>query len=337
MTPTIFDFNTDPDAFKRNKNSSSSSNSKPFQAPTGVGEKTTDFMNHPMRVCNKLEETCGPRSNERVQSEASALDDKSTGLLRQTLCSQLIDNYKLKSNNIQNVEVFSVRGGVSELKSNKNMGSGGKMELLGGKYDFPGGKYDFPISKTVKLEKSIITSVGDKSVEQLQSTNLSKRALSDKKSDILERKNFENSTSSFNVVKDSTNMSTTSRLDLSTNPNLYYSNQNQSADKNSTVQDLIYSIKDISNGFSTYFKKKLKTFTDRLGCSCDAKLKNKETCSRAHTWLAWKYNTSEHEYLKKVYDSLKDAKPDEKSRIQIKKDINRTFPSHEFFKEKSEG
>ncbi len=211
------------------------------------------------------------------------------------------------------------------------------MELLGGKYDIPGGKYDFPISKTVKLEKSIITSVGDKPVEQLLGSTLNKRALSDKKSDILERKNFENSTSSFNVIKDTNNLSTTTRLDLSTNPNLYYSNQNQSADKNSTVQDLLYSIKDISNGFSTYFKKKLKTFTDRLGCSCDAKLKNKETCSRAHAWLAWKYNSSEHDYLKKVYDSLKDAKPDEKSRIQIKKDINRTFPTHEFFKEKSEG
>ncbi len=101
---------------------------------------------------------------------------------------------------------------------------------------------------------------------------------------------------------------------------------------------LLLSLQDLSDDFTFYLRKKFKSFSDRLGCTCDSNLKNKETCSRAYKWLSHQYSHSDHESLKKIYNHLQErVECDEACLRQIQKDMPRTYPSHEFFKENSEG
>lgn len=76
-------------------------------------------------------------------------------------------------------------------------------------------------------------------------------------------------------------------------------------------------------------------------CQCDAE--NLEdvanpTCRRAEKWLLAKYQPSELEYLKSVYDEiLKDENLDEDCVKQIEKDLQRTFPDNPYFSKEGEG
>eukprot|EP01017_Pseudomicrothorax_dubius_P025450 TRINITY_DN2752_c0_g2_i3.p1 TRINITY_DN2752_c0_g2~~TRINITY_DN2752_c0_g2_i3.p1 ORF type:complete len:527 (-),score=93.89 TRINITY_DN2752_c0_g2_i3:668-2248(-) len=72
----------------------------------------------------------------------------------------------------------------------------------------------------------------------------------------------------------------------------------------------------------------------RVKCQCNRGLKEDDTCSRALGWLFIRYRQEELPQLKQVYESIlaADAFDIEPSKVQIGKDVRRTYGHSSFFK-----
>ena len=117
-----------------------------------------------------------------------------------------------------------------------------------------------------------------------------------------------------------------------------FSTTNDSQNNSKTA---IQSFKDFSENFMKKTKN-LFTFESKKNarnkCKCDPLLnENNQTCSRAMHWIQYSYKLGDLENLKRDYENMQLAQPDEKCVIQIEKDLPRTFPSYSYFDKDSEG
>lgn len=80
-------------------------------------------------------------------------------------------------------------------------------------------------------------------------------------------------------------------------------------------------------------------FFKRAKCSCDAYAGENDTCSKALGWISKKYQRHEFEYLETTYHKIlsENKLTDASQMLQIKKDINRTYPTTKYFASNSVG
>ncbi len=90
---------------------------------------------------------------------------------------------------------------------------------------------------------------------------------------------------------------------------------------------------------------------NRRQCECDLNLKEGETCQRAKRWMRLQFRPDEHPYLRQKYSELKErvnslreeqnAKEYHDNKFdyfqQIEKDLLRTYPCQEFYREGGQG
>ena len=95
---------------------------------------------------------------------------------------------------------------------------------------------------------------------------------------------------------------------------------------------------DLMNSTKSFINFKLNRFSHREKCACEAGLSSKQTCEIALGWLFKRYSKKDLPYLQTVYENLqKNPIIEEKLKAQINRDLLRTFPNCEFFKEGHEG
>lgn len=88
----------------------------------------------------------------------------------------------------------------------------------------------------------------------------------------------------------------------------------------------------------TFINNKINKLSAREKCACEAGLTRNATCCKAFQWLFKRYKKKDLEYLKQTYENLKKKPLVEESVLkQIERDILRTFPNCELFKENHEG
>jgi outer membrane receptor for ferrienterochelin and colicin len=70
-------------------------------------------------------------------------------------------------------------------------------------------------------------------------------------------------------------------------------------------------------------------------CYCNPNLKPENSCNKAIQWMKLRYKEQQFLDLKTIYlNQLKNKKCTESNRNQIEKDVLRTYPNSEFFKQR---
>lgn len=122
------------------------------------------------------------------------------------------------------------------------------------------------------------------------------------------------------------------------NINTNNQNKRQKLDENPTFFN---TLKDFSEGIvddaAYFFNKNINKLSERKKCACDSGLGKFENCKNGEKWIKLLIEKDRIDKMKEEYEMQKLYEPDQKNVEQIKKDIGRTYPLHDFFKEGSNG
>lgn len=95
---------------------------------------------------------------------------------------------------------------------------------------------------------------------------------------------------------------------------------------------------DIMQSAKSFINHKLNSLSAREKCACETGLKSEETCQKAFKWLYKRYKKNDLVYLKNLYEKLQNnLLVEEVTRSQISRDILRTYPNCDLFKEGHDG
>lgn len=115
-------------------------------------------------------------------------------------------------------------------------------------------------------------------------------------------------------------------------------NKKQKTDEN---PNFFSTLKDFSEGIvddaAYFFNKNINKLSERKKCACDSGLGRFENCKNGEKWIKLLIAKDKIDKMKEEYEMQKLYEPDQKNSEQIKKDISRTYPLHDFFKEGSNG
>ena len=143
-----------------------------------------------------------------------------------------------------------------------------------------------------------------------------------------------NNTSYYNI-KASGIINPTSMNKVPNSPDL----SKERTDRNNNLLERVKTFSnDLVQSTKSFINFKINRFSHREKCACEAGLNPRQTCENALGWLFKRYTKKDLAYLQTVYENLqKNPLVDETIRTQINRDLLRTFPNCEFFKEGHEG